>query len=386
MIRSRKKARTQEATPLLYADTQHSADQLYFGNVSVPDPFVAIGPAGRKIAVVSALEYSRVVKESDFEVVLPLETLRAEARRRFPRSDGGPAGVIRVLAARYGITCFRIPYAFPAGLAFALRKAGVRLEVAAGALFPERAHKSDSEAAEIRKANRVAAAGFRRVEQILAESVARRGRLYWCEAALTSERAREEIGKVCLERNALASGTIVAGGDQACDPHCRGSGPLRPNELIIVDIFPRLDGSGYHGDMTRTYLKGRPTAAQRKLVATVREAHRRAIDRIAPGRSADAIHRDTVRYFEEAGYPTERRDGAHCGFFHGLGHGLGLEVHEAPRLAPNAAPLKRGHVVTVEPGLYYPGLGGCRIEDVVRVGGATGCERLSRHPYRWCYA
>ena len=177
--------------------------------------------------------------------------------------------------------------------------------------------------------------------------------------------------------------TIVAGGNQACDPHDRGSGPLRPHELIIIDIFPRVVKTGYFGDMTRTYLKGRPSEEQRKLVATVRKAQLAATKTIRAGVDGRAVHKACTDCFAAAGYITKQtKDGA-VGFIHGTGHGLGLAVHDPGRMSPAVSyPLKKGSVMTVEPGLYYPGLGGCRWEDVVQVT-ATGTKPLSKYPYNW---
>ncbi|MCD8483338.1 MAG: aminopeptidase P family protein [Verrucomicrobia bacterium] len=145
---------------------------------------------------------------------------------------------------------------------------------------------------------------------------------------------------------------MVAGGDQACDPHCRGSGPLRPNELIIVDIFPRISRTGYHGDMTRTYLKGTPSEAQCRLVEAVFDAQQQVLKQHGPGVNGRSLYQFVVDTFNARGYATETKDGVSTGFFHGLGHGLGLEVHEPPRVSVADATLQVGQVVTVEPGLY----------------------------------
>ena len=155
-----------------------------------------------------------------------------------------------------GFRFFQIPEDFPAGLAFKLRSAGMKLTVSDGPLFPAREIKSDVEASAIRKGNQAAASGIRAAEKMLRQSVVKNGRLYLDGRLLTSERVQEAIEIACIEKGAVAAGTIVAGGDQGCDPHCRGSGTLRPNELVIVDVFPRVKSSGYHGDMTRTLLKG----------------------------------------------------------------------------------------------------------------------------------
>ena len=169
----------------------------------------------------------------------------------------------------------------------------------------------------------------------------------------------------------------MAGGDQACDPHERGSGPLFANSLIILDVFPRDAKTGYFGDMTRTVLRGRASEAQRKLWQTVKDGQALALKRIKAGVDGMTIHKAIQTLFKRRGYPTEVRKGKNVGFFHGTGHGLGLEIHEYPRL--QKVVLKERQVLTVEPGLYYPGLGGVRHEDVVVVT-KTGCRILSRFP------
>src|SRR4029077_3220118 len=162
-----------------------------------------------------------------------------------------------------------------------------------------------------------------------------------------------------------------------CDPHECGFGPLYADSLIILDVFPRDAKSGYFGDMTRTVLRGRASDAQRKLWDAVKAGQALALKRIKAGVDGMTIHKAIQDLFARRGFPTETRKGRRVGFFHGTGHGLGLEIHEYPRL--QKVTLKTGHVVTVEPGLYYPGLGGVRIEDVVVVT-KKGHKMLSRLP------
>ena len=377
-----KKNLTKPAEVLLYAASETNADMLYFGRVFVPDPFIAFSGKGGRFAVVNQLEYARVKKEGCFDKVLSLEEILQEAHRNDSNSISYPASVIDWLAKTYRIKAFRVSADFPCGPAFQLKEKGIRLDVVEGSLFPERECKSEAEAALIREGNAASSAGFRVVEKLLREAEVKKGYLYYSGRRLTAERVQEAIAVACLRRGTVASNTIVAGGDQACDPHCRGSGPLRANELIIVDIFPRITKTGYHGDMTRTYLKGRASEAQRALWTTVFEAQQEAISQVRSGKSAAVLHRWVADFFEKRGYFARRENDIPVGFMHGLGHGLGLAVHEAPRVSPAGGRLRNGQVITIEPGLYYPGLGGVRIEDVVRVQ-SNGAELLSKHGYRW---
>lgn len=368
---------------LLYASSEENADMLYFCKAFVPDAFIAIEVGGRKIGVFGALEYGRMVKESCFDVILSLEEYQEKARKAFGEGEGGTVAVIRVIVKEYGIESFLVASDFPVGLAFQLQKAGIGVEVVGGLFFPEREVKKSEEVIELKKGNAASAAGILAAESALRRSVIKGNELYLDGELLTSERLRFIVDVACLEKGALAKNTIVAGGDQACDPHCIGSGPLRPNELIIVDVFPRLMASGYHGDMTRTFLKGKASEEQRRLVAAVKAAQGAALGRVKAGVSGAEVHNEVVSYFKREGYETKREGDVYKGFFHGTGHGLGLEVHEAPRVnGANKEGLKLGTVVTIEPGLYYPGVGGCRIEDVVWVG-ENGYEMLSSCHYAW---
>ncbi len=170
------------------------------------------------------------------------------------------------------------------------------------------------------------------------------------------------------EVGGLAAHTIVAGGEQGCDPHEGGHGQLFANEPIILDIFPRAQATGYFGDITRTVVRGRASEAVRKLYDAVHAGQRLAFRRMRAGTPTAEIHRAVQELFVSRGYSTGPRNGRMAGFFHGTGHGLGLEIHEAPRVgATSTGKLQAGQVVTVEPGLYYPGIGGVRLEDVALV-------------------
>jgi len=370
--------------PLLFADTSN-ADQLYFSRVDIHDPFIAFAtPAGRRVTAQSALEFGRIKKARTFDAVLPLEEWRARAERRASGRAAGPAEIIAELARAHRIRGFRVADDFPARLFVQLQKLGVKLALADGPLFPEREIKSAAEAAAIREGNRLCSVGFTVAERILRAAKPRGRELVHEGKPLTSERLRFAIESAIMAEGGQANGTtIVAGGDQACDPHQRGFGPLRPQELIILDIFPRVTETGYFGDMTRTYLRGRASDAQRRLVAVVREAQLAALGLIRAGVDGRAVHQRVVATFDAAGFETRRTKSGSVGFFHGTGHGLGLAVHEMPRMSGAVSvALQKGSVVTVEPGLYYPGLGGCRIEDVVQVT-SRAPKLLSSHAYDW---
>ena len=369
--------------PLLYADSSVNPDQRYFGRVPVPDPFISFRAGRRKVCAVSALEFGRVKRTSSFDVVLPLESWHRKARQRWPNRRIGPAEVILLLAAHYRIHAFTVPDDFPAGVAFKLTKYGLKLIPAGGMIFPEREIKSPAEAAAIRAGNRCAAHGIAAAEALLRRARLRGHWLYHDGHKLTSEDLKFAIETACLAAGGVSLDTIVAGGNQGCDPHESGHGPIRAHALVIVDVFPRITATGYHGDMTRTFLRGRASDAQRRLVATVRAGQQLAFAAIRAGVNGRDVHHRVAGYFKAQGYETRHTPRGSIGFFHGTGHGLGLAVHELPRISGTVDyELKQGAVVTVEPGLYYPGLGACRIEDVVQV--TSGHPRLlSQYHYDW---
>ena len=368
----------------LYASSEESADVFYRVGAFVPDPFLCLIVDERALGVVNRLEYGRLEKASRLDEVLLLEEAKAETAKWIGCATRkvGPVELMRFFAAWFEADAVVVPADFPAIHYRGLVESGLRVRIGPTPFFPGRARKTDAEARAIREGNAASAAGIRAAEAVLREARIREDRLIHGGRELTAERLRCVIDQTCLEHGAVARNTIVACGAQACDPHETGHGPLRPYELIIVDVFPRIQATGYHGDMTRTFVKGMPNDARRGLVDAVRSAQAAALRKVGAGVKGAAVHREAKRVFEEWGYVTERRDGAHVGFIHSTGHGLGLEVHESPRVGPEAGPLRKGNVITVEPGLYYPDIGGCRIEDVVRVTG-DGAEPLSSLHYEW---
>lgn len=165
---------------------------------------------------------------------------------------------------------------------------------------------------------------------------------------------------------------IVAAGPASAKPHARPSdAPIPKGVPIVIDMGALVDG--YHGDMTRTIVMGEPDDTYRKIYDIVLRAQQAAIDGIRPGpngRDIDALARNLIT---EAGYGDK--------FGHGLGHGVGLHIHEMPRFSARAsdAPIQKNMVITVEPGIYLPEWGGIRIEDVVVVT-ESGCENLTQTP------
>lgn len=357
---------------LHYAASEHDADQLYATGFFAPDPFLWWQEGGKSFAVFNPLEVDRAKKQATVDKVWAIEDFLG------PKDPKGAVALITAVARKRGFRSFEVPAQFPAGLMEGLRAKGLKVKPVMGAFFPERMIKTDDEIAALRKGVALASVGMFRGFEVLREAKIRKDRkLIWGGLVLTSERLRGEIDAAIIREGGLPAHTIVAGGEQGCDPHERGQGPLRANELLILDIFPRDATSGYFGDLTRTVVKGKASVAQQKLWATVQAGKRWVMRQVKPGVSGKKLHEALVKRFADQGYPTQKQKGRWTGFFHGTGHGLGLEIHEAPRFGE--ATFEPGHVVTVEPGLYYPGIGGVRIEDVIVVT-KTGFRNLTRVP------
>jgi Xaa-Pro aminopeptidase len=365
---------------LMVADSEQDANMLYAVGMFVPDPFVFLRIRGRNYAVMSDLEIDRARQQARHCQVLSVATCQSKLREHGVKQPGF-AAVVRWLLREKGVASVLVPGNFPLGLASQLQKLGIRVRARAGSFFPERERKSPAEAAKIRAALRMAEAGMAEGIQALKRArIGRDQRLRYRGAPLTSERLRAIIDTAMLQRGGVATRSIVAGGRQGCDPHEPGHGPLRGHETIILDLFPRSQKTGYFGDITRTVVRGRAGEAIRKLYQTVLEGQTLAFTKIRANVATQAVHRAVQEFFDRQGYKTTNRSGRMEGFFHGTGHGLGLEIHEPPRLgATSPGVLKTGHVVTVEPGLYYPDIGGVRLEDVAWVRDA-GYENLTRFP------
>jgi len=366
---------------LIYAASEHNADMLYATRFPAPDPFLYFEKSGRRYIALSQLEYDRGCREARVHHVINQSALVEEMKKN-RRSSVATHDWIAEALQRHGIGKVQVSPSFPMGLAGLLRKRGIKLAVVGDDLFTERVCKDKVELAAIRKALKVTSELLQHaIEMIRSSRPGRNGVLMLGKVPLTSERVQAVIRMEAARRGFEISHPIVAGGLQACDPHERGHGRLKANELVILDIFPRDLETGYWGDMTRTVVKGRASEVQHRQFETVRQAQKLAISRLQDGVDGRVVHGAVEKFFNEKGYVSGNSGGRYEGFFHGTGHGLGLEIHESPRVSSLSWKLKAGNVVTVEPGLYYQKVGGVRIEDVVVIR-RNGCEMLSRFPVR----
>jgi Xaa-Pro aminopeptidase len=370
------KTKTKSAR-LIVAASEQDPDMLYATNFWAPDPFIFLQRNGKRTLVLSDLEIDRGRRQAhadEFVMFSDVERDLQGKSKKTPRYEK----VLAHFLKKRGVKSATVPANFPLSYAQELAANKIRVHPADGFFWPEREAKSDKEIEMMGRALRITEAGLKRAIEVLKASTPGSGkRLRWNGKTLSSELLRAEVDSAVLRAGGIPNGTIVAGGDQACDPHERGYGPLYANSLIILDVFPRDGRTGYFGDMTRTVLRGRASEPQRKLWDAVKAGQALALKNIKAGVDGMTIHKAIQELFASRGFPTGIRNGRRVGFFHGTGHGLGLEIHEHPRL--QKVVLKDRQVLTVEPGLYYPGVGGTRLEDVVVVT-KTGCRILSRFP------
>ncbi len=361
---------------LIFAGSDHCADMLYAVGLFVPDPFIWAQVGRQRYLVVSPLEYGRAKSSC-----LPRTRVfnRADLHEQFGIVGTSAVDQIVGLSRHCGVKRWEVPTDFPLGLANQLARRRLKVVPVSGMLFPGREIKRPDEVEKITAGLRLAEAGLEVALDILRRSRIVGDHLLWRNETLTAECLRGEIDAEISRLGGIAAHTIVAPGCQGADPHNVGSGPILPHQTLIMDIFPRVTATGYFGDLTRTVVKGKAPAVVKRAYAAVRKARNTAIKKIKPGVSSAGVYRLAASIMTDAGFPTDLHADPPVGFFHGLGHGVGLEIHEAPSLSAAGKRLRRGQVVTVEPGLYYPEWGGVRLEDMVAIE-AKRCRNLTRVP------
>jgi Xaa-Pro aminopeptidase len=365
---------------LLIGASEADANIYYATRFFAPDPFVYVEVAGVTYVMVSDLELDRARSEAKADNVVAQSEWTKKARAS-GLDEPKLLDALDLLLKELGVASLMVPGALAVEYADGLRLRGYELRVKAGPFFEGRLLKSSEEVEEITRVLQSTEAALDvAIGAVRDAKVAENGALLASDGGpLTSEAIKRMIGRHLLDHECLAAHTIVAGGEQAVDPHERGYGPLRAGEPIVIDIFPRCLTTGYYADITRTVIKGPATDAQRGMYEAILEAMELAFGRIRDGADAQALHQAILDLFEAKGFSTGEQDGRMQGFFHSTGHGLGLEIHEPPRISKAPEILRAGMVVTVEPGLYYAGKGGIRVEDIVVVE-VGGCRNLTAYP------
>jgi Xaa-Pro aminopeptidase len=362
---------------LIYADTFRSPELRHEVPLGVPDPILYAEKNGTKHIVTHSMEAVRLAELNLYELHL-MDDLGIDELRK---SGLGMPAIRAELALRgakaIGITGAVVPETFPLWLADHLRANGIQLTVDKDFFDERRRVKTEAELAGMRRAQRSAEAAMDVARELLRTRVG--------DGGLTVEEVKAAMNVVFAEHNTSCDDFIVAPGPQGAVGHDMGSGPIEAGVPVVIDIWPRDNSSYVYCDMTRTFVVGDVPENVATWHRLCKEALDRAISEIRDGASGKDIFNGTCEIFEAAGEKTPRtkEDGVPLadGFFHGLGHGVGLEVHEEPGLGLIAeSPLRAGDVVTVEPGLYRAGYGGVRLEDLVLVT-PDGAENLTQYPY-----
>jgi len=367
-----------EIATLFIAASEGDSNLYYATRFVAPDPFIYMEVKGERLLVMSDLEMDRAKTQASVDRVLSYSELEKQAKAQGVK-EPSTVDIVIVVLRDAKIRQLLVPANFPFIHATRLQELGYSMKPKRDPFYERRVVKTAEEVRHIEASQRATEEAVAAAHATLKQASIRGEELWLDDAPLTSERIKKLINVKLMERDCVAQHTIVAGGEQACDPHHEGSGPLPAHRSIIFDVFPRSANSRYFADMSRTVIRGTASPELKRLYQTVKDAQEEAITKIKDGADGMKIHQGICTRFEKAGYKTGMVDGRMQGYFHGTGHGVGLDIHEAPRISRTGSLLQEGHVVTVEPGLYYPGLGAVRIEDMVLVT-KDGCRNLTNFP------
>jgi len=370
---------------LIIGDTVRSPELRHEVPVAIGDPFFYAEVGGRRHVVVSALEISRVeelggelekhtLEEFDYEALIA-EGLGA--------NELWPALWVKAAQA-LGLREAAVPLTFPFGHAAALWKAGIQLRVDQDLFDERRRVKNETELEGIRRASRAVAAGMGRAVELLRAADRSSGALVIDGEPLTCERIKSELGRIFDEHGAIGDDVIVSHGAQTAVGHDPGSGQIAADDIVLFDLFPHDRETGCYTDFTRTVTVGVAPDEIKQFHRLAKEALDRAVAAVRPGVDGKDIHRLVCDYFHENGQKTqlhkEPGEVLRDGYFHGTGHGVGLEVHEQPGIGRVGGALVAGDVIAIEPGLYRHGFGGVRLEDLILVT-EDGAAVLTDFPY-----
>ena len=367
-----------ELATLFIAASEQDSNLYYATRFMAPDPFIYLEIKGERLMVMSDLEMDRARTQASVDRVLSYSEIEQKAKKQGIK-DPTAVDIVHVVLKESKIRRLSVPANFPVIHAARLQERGYSLKPKRDPFYEQRVVKTAEEVRHIEDAQRATEEAVAAAHALLRRAEIKDEQLWLDGEVVTSERIKKFVNVKLMERDCIAQHTIVAGGEQACDPHNEGSGPLPAHRSIIFDVFPRSAMSRYFADMSRTVIRGKVSAELKRLYSAVKDAQEDAIDKIKDGVDGMKIHQGICARFEKAGYKTGLVNGRMQGYFHGTGHGVGLDIHEAPRISRTGSLLQEGHVVTVEPGLYYPGLGAVRIEDMVLVT-KDGCRNLTDFP------
>jgi len=370
---------------LIYGDTMRSPELRHEVPVPIPDPFLYAEKDGRRVAILHSLEIPRVREDAPQLEIVPLESLGTDELYGQGLKGWQIELEVAVRGCReLGIEQAVVPSSFPVGHADHLRANGIEVTVERDLFDERRRAKSATEIAGIRRAQRACEAALDASRELLRQAKPNGAGLEVDGQPLTCERIKRVIEDVFADHEVEGSDMIVAHGPQTAVGHNQGSGQIAANEPIVFDLFPRDKATGCYSDMTRTYVVGEPSDEVEEWHALVKRALETSTAGVKPGVNGRTLFEQVCDQFHEAGYKTqlnkEPGEVLEDGFFHSLGHGVGLEVHEQPSLGRSGQDLVPGDVITIEPGLYRAGYGGLRLEDIVLVT-EDGYEVLTDYPY-----
>ena len=372
-------------TILIHGDTLRTPELRHEVPLGIPDPFFYAELDDRRVVAISAMEAARVEELGTGLEVRPLEEFGADELRRKGLDLHTYANELALRIVRgLGVERATVPRRFPLGVADVLRANGVELEVDQTLFDDRRRRKSPHELAGIRRSQKAAEAGVGSARELLGRAEPSNGGLAVEGEPLTCELLKERIQAAFLAGGAVAEEMIVSHGPQTAIGHDMGSGRIGRDDVVLLDLFPVDVESACFSDITRTFVVGNAPAEIPEWHELCREALELAAAEVRAGANGGDIHRLVSHFFAERGFPTllTKPEGEvlRDGFYHGLGHGVGLEVHESPSLGMIGEQLVAGDVITIEPGLYRFGFGGVRVEDLLLVTD-DGYERLTDCPY-----
>jgi len=362
----------------------------YATHLAAPDPFILLDDGKRRHVLVSVLEYGlarKMLAKSKRHVVVLFDPyydkVRKELAKRGVQGKIRRRHVLALIAAKY-LREKKIrkvvmpPNAWAAHVA-TLRENGITVELGTKRFYPERDIKTAPELKEINAVGRATIAALDSCMKILRSSKANaKGELVYHGERVTSDSLKRAARHVLLEHDCEAPELILSHGLQTRYPHELGTGAIKRGEPVLFDFFCRSTESGYWFDMSRTIVLGEPSPQYLKLWRAVKEAQDAALDKIKPGVRCGAVNQEIENVFKRRGFTTTDEEG----FLHGAGHGVGLEIHEAPNIGKGSPDILRaGMVITIEPGLYYKKIGGARLENTILVT-KDGYRDLTRYPRR----
>ncbi len=372
---------------LLYSDSYKDANMFFLTKFLAPDPFIYLKRVDADpIIVVNQMEYSRAQKQSIVKTVksfFDYNYLKVVKAAKEPQL-GALKFIAKVAVKELGKgTKICVPTNFPLFVADVLREEGLAINPMFGVVEKARETKDRQEIEDIRAVQAgTEEATTEAIEMIANADVGANDTLLINKEPLTVGKLKSFFGHKLLDNGLMPEeDIIIACGTKGSDPHYTGepADKLKAHQPIILDIYPRSIRKRYWTDMTRTIVKGRASDKLQKMFNAVFEAQNASLDAIQAGAQGSHVYNVCCDVLEKAGYQTSRGGKKVTkGMTHGLGHGVGLQIHESPRMSDlSTSSLKEHNVVTVEPGLYDPDIGGVRLEDIVEVT-KTGCRNLTR--------